>query len=198
MAVFKLIPLLCTHVYSYMFSTMHPPSAKFVANMIEIWLLHHVYVIHHVIVFTPNSIVVGSDSFRYKFLQIWEELDHGTRYEQVLWKKHRTTHKSTKLLRSNTWFFFLNQRVSVPLNNEAMVAYLADHFRIGWELDGTNRSWKWVKNTSDGLFKFKTDFLESTNRYTKLCPTSNLEMICTKANDHHSNTASMFCQGSRV
>ena len=24
--VFKLIPLLCTHVYSYMFSTVHPPS----------------------------------------------------------------------------------------------------------------------------------------------------------------------------
>ena len=23
--LFKLIPLLCTHVYSYMFSTMHPP-----------------------------------------------------------------------------------------------------------------------------------------------------------------------------
>src|ERR1700684_3987388 len=26
-AVFKLIPLLCTHVYSYMFSTMHPPRS---------------------------------------------------------------------------------------------------------------------------------------------------------------------------
>ena len=26
MAVFKLIPLLCTHIYSYMFSTRHPPS----------------------------------------------------------------------------------------------------------------------------------------------------------------------------
>jgi pentatricopeptide repeat protein len=25
--VFKLIPLLCTHVYSYMFSTMHPSRA---------------------------------------------------------------------------------------------------------------------------------------------------------------------------
>ena len=25
MAVFKLIPLLCTHIYSYMFSTVHPP-----------------------------------------------------------------------------------------------------------------------------------------------------------------------------
>ena len=24
-AIFKLIPLLCTHVYSYMFSTVHPP-----------------------------------------------------------------------------------------------------------------------------------------------------------------------------
>ena len=24
--MFKLIPLLCTHVYSYMFSTVHPPS----------------------------------------------------------------------------------------------------------------------------------------------------------------------------
>ena len=24
-AVFKLIPLLCTHVYSYMFSIVHPP-----------------------------------------------------------------------------------------------------------------------------------------------------------------------------
>ena len=23
--MFKLIPLLCTHVYSYMFSTVHPP-----------------------------------------------------------------------------------------------------------------------------------------------------------------------------
>jgi hypothetical protein len=27
-AVFKIIPLLCTHVYSYMFSTVHPPSVK--------------------------------------------------------------------------------------------------------------------------------------------------------------------------
>ena len=25
-AMFKLIPLMCTHVYSYMFSTVHPPS----------------------------------------------------------------------------------------------------------------------------------------------------------------------------
>jgi hypothetical protein len=25
-AMFKLRPFLCTHVYSYMFSTMHPPS----------------------------------------------------------------------------------------------------------------------------------------------------------------------------
>jgi hypothetical protein len=25
MAVFKLVPLLCTHVYSYMFSAVHPP-----------------------------------------------------------------------------------------------------------------------------------------------------------------------------
>ena len=25
-AMFKLIPLLCTHVYSYMFSTVHPLS----------------------------------------------------------------------------------------------------------------------------------------------------------------------------
>ena len=28
-AVFKLIPLLCTHVYLYMFSTVHPPSYLF-------------------------------------------------------------------------------------------------------------------------------------------------------------------------
>jgi hypothetical protein len=27
-AVFKLIPVLCTHVYSYMFSTVHPPSLE--------------------------------------------------------------------------------------------------------------------------------------------------------------------------
>jgi hypothetical protein len=27
--MFKLIPLLCTHVYLYMFSTVHPPSADF-------------------------------------------------------------------------------------------------------------------------------------------------------------------------
>ena len=27
-AVFKLIPLLCTHVYSYMFRTVHPPSER--------------------------------------------------------------------------------------------------------------------------------------------------------------------------
>ena len=27
MAMFKLIPLMCTHVYSYIFSTMHPPSS---------------------------------------------------------------------------------------------------------------------------------------------------------------------------
>ena len=26
--MFKLIPILCTHVYSYMFSTVHPPSIK--------------------------------------------------------------------------------------------------------------------------------------------------------------------------
>ena len=26
MEIFKLIPILCTHVYSYMFSTLHPPS----------------------------------------------------------------------------------------------------------------------------------------------------------------------------
>jgi hypothetical protein len=26
-ALFKLIPLPCTHIYSYMFSTMHPPSS---------------------------------------------------------------------------------------------------------------------------------------------------------------------------
>ena len=26
MAMFKLIPLLCTHVYLYMFSRVHPPS----------------------------------------------------------------------------------------------------------------------------------------------------------------------------
>ena len=30
-AVFKLIPLLCTHVYSYTFSTVHPPS-QFIYN----------------------------------------------------------------------------------------------------------------------------------------------------------------------
>ena len=28
-AIFKLLPLLCTHVYSYMFSTLHPPSGCF-------------------------------------------------------------------------------------------------------------------------------------------------------------------------
>ena len=27
--MFKLIPLLCTHVYSYMFSTVHPPEEIF-------------------------------------------------------------------------------------------------------------------------------------------------------------------------
>ena len=27
-AVFKLIPILCTHVYSYMFSTVHPPRVS--------------------------------------------------------------------------------------------------------------------------------------------------------------------------
>ena len=32
MAVFKLIPLLCTHVYSYMFSTVHPPNPDFHNN----------------------------------------------------------------------------------------------------------------------------------------------------------------------
>jgi hypothetical protein len=126
--------------------------------MIEIWLLHHVYVIHHVIVFTPNSIVVGSDSFLYKFLQIWEELDHSTRYEQVLWKKHRTTHKSTKSLRSNTWFFSsISEFRCLWTTRQSLhvlqtISELDENWmRIGWELDGTNRSWKWVKNTSDGL-----------------------------------------------
>ena len=31
--VFKLIPLVCTHVYSYMFSTVHPPSNYDVGGM---------------------------------------------------------------------------------------------------------------------------------------------------------------------
>ena len=31
-AMFKLIPLMCTHVYSYMFSTVHPPSIGLAAS----------------------------------------------------------------------------------------------------------------------------------------------------------------------
>jgi hypothetical protein len=35
-AVFKLIPLLCTHVYSYMFSTVHPPRVAHIGLSIYI------------------------------------------------------------------------------------------------------------------------------------------------------------------
>ena len=35
-AMFKLIPLLCTHVYSYMFSTVHPPSFTVELKIIDI------------------------------------------------------------------------------------------------------------------------------------------------------------------
>ena len=33
-AMFKLIPLLCTHVYSYMFNTVHPPRANPMARIV--------------------------------------------------------------------------------------------------------------------------------------------------------------------
>ena len=35
MAVFKLIPFLCTYVYSYMFSTVHPPRDRQTPRYVE-------------------------------------------------------------------------------------------------------------------------------------------------------------------
>ena len=39
MAVFKLIPLLCTHVYSYMFSTVHPPRPLSIKQPQVAWVM---------------------------------------------------------------------------------------------------------------------------------------------------------------
>ena len=44
--MFKLIPLLCTHIYSYMFSTVHPPSFNPSAGAPSC-IITHVYRSHH-------------------------------------------------------------------------------------------------------------------------------------------------------
>ena len=120
MARSKSIPLLCTHIYSYMFSTMHPPR---LAHLSPSWLVS---------IPTSLSQHLAKQGFNtwHKLTSMWK-----TSWDLSHWEAHdNQPHQKQHMLISQRFFLLESGTLSISQERKLDYLRLKDFHKFGCEL----------------------------------------------------------------